>query len=377
VGPVQKAWTGTGKGGISVSVIEIRGLSKKFGKNVVLDNIDLVIHEGDVVAIIGPSGTGKSTLLRSINLLEKPEKGTIKINDQEIDLTTKSAREKLELRKNTEMVFQQFNLFKNRTALENVMEGLMVVKKLKKSEARSIAEKHLQKVGMGDRLSHYPRHLSGGQQQRVALARMLLYKPDIIMLDEPFSALDGFLKDTLQMEMLELIRDYSGDVLMVSHSRDEIYKFCDHMMLLSEGKTILKGCTKDIFRRPERMEAAKLTGCKNISSIEKISDYELYACEWKIRLITEEKIGDSIKYVGIRGHNLIPVQERSEENVMGIELAGFADTPFQRQYLFQNSDDKTSSKIWWIQDKMDFEEGKLQNIPPFIKFPKEDLLLLL
>ncbi|HBE85621.1 MAG TPA: ABC transporter [Lachnoclostridium sp.] len=360
-----------------MSVIEIRGLSKKFGKNVVLDNIDLVIHEGDVVAIIGPSGTGKSTLLRSINLLEKPEKGTIKINDQEIDLTTKSAREKLELRKNTEMVFQQFNLFKNRTALENVMEGLMVVKKLKKSEARSIAEKHLQKVGMGDRLSHYPRHLSGGQQQRVALARMLLYKPDIIMLDEPFSALDGFLKDTLQMEMLELIRDYSGDVLMVSHSRDEIYKFCDHMMLLLEGKTILKGCTNDIFRRPERMEAAKLTGCKNISSIEKISDYELYACEWKIRLITEEKIGDSIKYVGIRGHNLIPVQKRSEENVMGIELAGFADTPFQRQYLFQNSDDKTSSKIWWIQDKMDFEEGKLQNIPPFIKFPKEDLLLLL
>ncbi len=206
---------------------------------------------------------------------------------------------------------------------------------------------------------------------------MLLYKPDIIMLDEPFSALDGFLKDTLQMEMLELIREYNGDVLMVSHSRDEIYKFCDHMMLLSEGKTILKGCTKDIFRRPERMEAAKLTGCKNISSIEKISDYELYACEWKIKLKTEEKIGDSVRYVGIRGHNLIPVQERSEENVMGIELAGFADTPFQRQYLFQNSDDKTSSKIWWVQDKMDFEEGKIQNIPPFMKFPKEDLLLLL
>ncbi len=126
-----------------MSVIEIRGLSKKFGKNVVLDNIDLVIHEGDVVAIIGPSGTGKSTLLRSINLLEKPEKGTIKINDQEIDLTTRSAREKLELRKNTEMVFQQFNLFKNRTALENVMEGLLVVKKAKEKRGQKHCGKAL------------------------------------------------------------------------------------------------------------------------------------------------------------------------------------------------------------------------------------------
>ncbi len=256
-------------------------------------------------------------------------------------------------------------------------ENLSIVIPGRKRDKLPLVAEQLRRFQLEGLEKRYPSQLSGGQQQRVALARMLLYKPDIIMLDEPFSALDGFLKDTLQMEMLELIKDYSGDVLMVSHSRDEIYKFCDHMMLLSEGKTILKGCTKDIFRRPERMEAAKLTGCKNISSIEKIGDYELYACDWKMKLNTEEKIGDSVKYVGIRGHNLIPVQERSEVNVMGIELAGFADTPFQRQYLFQNSDDKTSSKIWWVQDKMDFEEGKLQDIPSFIKFPKEDLLLLL
>ncbi|WP_395546334.1 MULTISPECIES: sulfate/molybdate ABC transporter ATP-binding protein [unclassified Lacrimispora] len=328
--------------------------------------------EAGCMGILGASGCGKSMTLKCVAGIETPDQGRIVLNGKVLFDSEKGinlpARER-----RTGYLFQNYALFPTMTVEEN----LSIVLPGKKRDKLPLVAEQLRRFQLEGLEKRYPSQLSGGQQQRVALARMLLYKPDIIMLDEPFSALDGFLKDTLQMEMLELIRDYSGDVLMVSHSRDEIYKFCDHMMLLSEGKTILKGCTKDIFRRPERMEAAKLTGCKNISSIEKISDYELYACEWKIKLKTEEKIGDSVRYVGIRGHNLIPVQERSEENVMGIELAGFADTPFQRQYLFQNSDDKSSSKIWWVQDKMDFEEGKIQNIPPFMKFPKEDLLLLL
>lgn len=328
--------------------------------------------EAGCMGILGASGCGKSMTLKCVAGIETPDQGRIVLNGKVLFDSEKGinlpARER-----RTGYLFQNYALFPTMTVEEN----LSIVLPGKKRDKLPLVAEQLRRFQLEGLEKRYPSQLSGGQQQRVALARMLLYKPDIIMLDEPFSALDGFLKDTLQMEMLELIRDYSGDVLMVSHSRDEIYKFCDHMMLLSEGKTILKGCTKDIFRRPERMEAAKLTGCKNISSIEKISDYELYACEWKIKLKTEEKIGDSVRYVGIRGHNLIPVQERSEENVMGIELAGFADTPFQRQYLFQNTDDKTSSKIWWVQDKIDFEEGMHQNIPSFIRFPKEDLLLLL
>lgn len=233
-----------------MSVIEIRGLSKKFGKNVVLDNIDLVIHEGDVVAIIGPSGTGKSTLLRSINLLEKPEKGTIKINGQEIDLTTKSAREKLELRKNTEMVFQQFNLFKNRTALENVMEGLMVVKKLKKSEARSIAEKHLQKVGMGDRLSHYPRHLSGGQQQRVAIARALAMDPKLLLMDEPTSALDPELVSEVLITIKKAAQE-GNTILLVTHEMNFVRNVANRIIFLENGKIVADGTPKDIFDNPK------------------------------------------------------------------------------------------------------------------------------
>ena len=328
--------------------------------------------DGGCMGILGASGCGKTMTLKCVAGIERPDHGRIVLNgkvlfdsDKGINLPARERR--------VGYLFQNYALFPTMTVDENLS---IVLPGHKKHKLPIVAEqiKRFQLEGLEKR---YPSQLSGGQQQRVALARMLLYKPDMIMLDEPFSALDGFLKDTLQMEMLELIRDYAGDVLMVSHSRDEIYKFCDHMMLLSEGKTILKGCTKDIFRRPERMEAAKLTGCKNISSIEKISDYELYACDWNIRLKTEEKIGDSIRYVGIRGHNLVPAKGLEEENAMGIELAGFADTPFQRQYQFRNADDKTSLKIWWIQDKMDFEERMVQNLPSFIRFPKEDLLLLL
>ncbi|WP_394522771.1 amino acid ABC transporter ATP-binding protein [Lacrimispora sp. JR3] len=232
-----------------MSAIEIRGLSKKYGENVVLDKVDLTINKGDVVAIIGPSGTGKSTLLRSLNLLEKPEEGTVIINGREISLTTKSSKEKLELRQYTEMVFQQFNLFKNRTALENVMEGLMIVKKLKKSEAREIALKHLQKVGMGDRLSHYPRHLSGGQQQRVAIARALAMDPSLLLMDEPTSALDP----ELVSEVLTTIRNAAKEgntILLVTHEMNFVKNVANRILFLENGKIVADGTPKEIFENP-------------------------------------------------------------------------------------------------------------------------------
>lgn len=233
-----------------MSLIEIQGLSKKYGGNVVLNHVDLTINQGDVVAIIGPSGTGKSTLLRSINLLEKPEQGTIKINGKEIDLTTKSAHEKLELRRSTEMVFQQFNLFKNRTALENVMEGLMVVKKLSKSEARDIAKKQLQKVGMGDRLFHYPRHLSGGQQQRVAIARALAMDPKLLLMDEPTSALDPELVSEVLVTIKKAAQE-GNTILLVTHEMNFVRNVANRIIFLENGKIVADGTPREIFDNPE------------------------------------------------------------------------------------------------------------------------------
>lgn len=235
-----------------MSLIEIQGLSKRYGDNVVLDNVDLAINQGDVVAIIGPSGTGKSTLLRSINLLEKPEHGTIKINGKEISLTTKSPHEKLELRRSTEMVFQQFNLFKNRTALENVMEGLMVVKKISKSEARDIAKKHLQKVGMGDRLSHYPRHLSGGQQQRVAIARALAMDPKLLLMDEPTSALDPELVSEVLVTIKKAAQE-GNTILLVTHEMNFVRNVANRIIFLENGKIVADGTPREIFDNPENV----------------------------------------------------------------------------------------------------------------------------
>ena len=157
-------------------MLEIKNLSKSFHENKVLDHINLKIEKGDVVGIIGPSGTGKSTLLRCINQLEIPEEGEAVFGGKTVDLSKKH-KDSLEFRKSTGMVFQRFYLFEKKTALENVMEGLMVVQKKSKADAKAWA-------------NHYPKHLSGGQQQRVAIARALALKPELLLLDEPTSALD-------------------------------------------------------------------------------------------------------------------------------------------------------------------------------------------
>jgi ABC-type polar amino acid transport system ATPase subunit len=232
-----------------MSLIEIRGLSKKFGNNVVLDNVDLDIKKGDVVAIIGPSGTGKSTLLRCINLLEKPEAGTITIGGKTFDLTTKSSKEKLQLRQYTEMVFQQFNLFKQRTALSNVMEGLTVVKKLGKKEAEQIARRQLEKVGMGDRLYHYPRHLSGGQQQRVAIARALAMQPDLLLMDEPTSALDPELVNEVLLTVRSAAQE-GNTILLVTHEMNFVKSVANRILFLENGKIVADGTPKEIFENP-------------------------------------------------------------------------------------------------------------------------------
>lgn len=171
-------------------MIKIRNLTKEFSGQKVLDGLDVDIQKGEVLALVGASGAGKSTFLRSLNYLEKPDFGSIAIDDFKVDFQTISKEDVLVLRRKLAMVFQQFNLFERRTALENVKEGLKIVKKLPDSEATKIAKEELAKVGLSDRENHYPRHLSGGQKQRVALARALAMKPDVLLLDEPTSALD-------------------------------------------------------------------------------------------------------------------------------------------------------------------------------------------
>ena len=237
-------------------MLEIRNLHKRFKNNIVLDGIDLTINKGDIIGIVGPSGTGKSTLLRSINLLEKPEEGTILIDDLELNLPLKRGDKKkvLEIRRKTGMVFQRFNLFEHKTALENVMEGLIVIKHLDKEEAKKIALEELEKVGLKDKQNHYPKHLSGGQQQRVAIARTLAMKPDIILFDEPTSALDPELV-TEVLNTIKAIADLGYTMMLVSHEMNFIRKISTRVIFLDGGKIIEDGTPNEVFNHPKSQRA--------------------------------------------------------------------------------------------------------------------------
>jgi polar amino acid transport system ATP-binding protein len=235
-----------------MAILELTNIHKRFRDNVVLSGIDLTVNKGDIIGIVGPSGTGKSTLLRSINLLEKPEEGTLKFADIELNLPLRSKDRKTvtELRKRIGMVFQRFHLFEHKTALENVMEGLITVQKKSKEEARELALQELENVGLWAWQNHYPRHMSGGQQQRVAIARTLAMRPDIILLDEPTSALDP----ELVTEVLTTIKDIAEQgytMLLVSHEMDFVNKISTRVLFLDGGKIIEDGTPAEVFNHPK------------------------------------------------------------------------------------------------------------------------------
>lgn len=230
--------------------IKLSNLYKKFGGTVVLDDVSLEIEPGDVIALIGASGAGKSTFLRSINYLEVPDSGHVDIDDLHLDFANINKDDILNLRRKTAMVFQQFNLFERRTALENVMEGLIQVKKIDKVTAAEQAAQELIKVGLSDRMAYYPKFLSGGQKQRVGIARALAMKPTLLLLDEPTSALDPELVSEVQASIIQAAK--SGQtMIIVSHEMDFVYHVASKVIFLEQGKIIESGTPEDVFYAPK------------------------------------------------------------------------------------------------------------------------------
>lgn len=232
-------------------MITIEHLSKSFSGNKVLDDLSLTIEQGEVVALIGASGAGKSTFLRSLNYLEEPDLGIITIDDFKVDFKTITKEQILALRRKLAMVFQQFNLFERRTALDNVKEGLKVVKKMSDQEATAIAKEELAKVGLSDRENHYPRHLSGGQKQRVALARALAMKPDVLLLDEPTSALDPELVGEVEKSIANAAKQ-GQTMVLVSHDMNFVYQVADKVLFLENGRILEQSTPEEIFKHPKK-----------------------------------------------------------------------------------------------------------------------------
>lgn len=231
-------------------MIALNNIRKSFGKTEVLKGIRLNVKKGEVVAILGPSGSGKTTLLRCINYLEKPGDGVITIGDFTLDCRKHSKGDVHRLRQKSAMVFQQYNLFRHKTAIENVMEGLIVVRKLPKEEARRISAELLVKVGLGEKLDAYPSQLSGGQQQRVGIARALALNPEVILFDEPTSALDP----ELVGEVLAVIRSIAREgitMIIVTHEMGFAQEVANHVVFMDGGVIVEEGHPKELFRFPK------------------------------------------------------------------------------------------------------------------------------
>lgn len=236
-----------------MSIIQIKNLKKKFGTNEVLKGIDLSVNKSEVVVLMGPSGSGKSTLLRCLTFLEEPTEGIIHIGNHEVaagEVNRKRKNDIRELRKTTGFVFQNFNLFPHKTAIENVMEGPIVVQGKSKEEAMQIAKPLLEKVGLGERCYHYPSQLSGGQQQRTAIARALSMKPAVMLYDEPTSALDP----ELVREVLQVMKDLAQEgmtMVVVTHEMNFAKEVADRVIFMDGGVIVEEGTSEEIFNKPK------------------------------------------------------------------------------------------------------------------------------
>ena len=231
-------------------MIKCKNIHKAFGNNEVLKGIDLTVNEGEVVVILGPSGSGKTTLLRCINFLEQADQGEIEIGDVKVDVKTATKHEILALRRKSAMVFQSYNLFKNRTALENVIEGPIVVQKMNKEEAKKEGRRLLKQVGLEGREDAYPSQLSGGQQQRVGIARALALKPEVILFDEPTSALDPEWVGEVLNVMRE-VAELGMTMIVVTHEMMFAKDIASRVIFMDGGVVVEEGKPKDIFESPK------------------------------------------------------------------------------------------------------------------------------
>ena len=238
-------------------MIKIENLHKSFGELHVLKGIDFQAQKGEVVAIIGPSGMGKSTFLRCVNFIERPEKGIVEIDNVRVDVQKCTEKEIKKLRMKTSMVFQNYNVFKNKTVLENVMLPMTSVQKMKKEEARQKALEYLKQVELLDKIDEYPSRLSGGQQQRVGIARAMAVNPKVILLDEPTSSLDPELVTGILDIIKKLAREHERTMLIVTHEMRFAREVADRILFMDDGVIIEEGKPEQIFTNSQNDRTRK------------------------------------------------------------------------------------------------------------------------
>ncbi|MGI6451284.1 MAG: sulfate/molybdate ABC transporter ATP-binding protein [Desulfitobacteriia bacterium] len=336
--------------------------------------------DDEYLGILGASGSGKSMTLKCIAGVETPDEGLIVLNGKVLFDSEKKINLKPQER-NIGYLFQNYALFPHMTVEENIGLGLKLPQEEKKQKVKEMIKAfHLQGLE-----TKYPNQISGGQQQRVALARCIVYKPDVLMLDEPFSALDSHLKDQLQIEIFELLKLYEGEVLLVSHSRDEIYRFCKKLVVIDQGESILCGETKDIFRQPRLHAAARIVGCKNISRCEIISSHSVRAVDWGFILEMGRPVPENTKYLGIQAHDfhLLDVAPddalgKEQNNVIKCKINKIIEGELEYNVYFRNEESEeengNSDLLYKVRKEQWDNRKNKENL--HLKIPEQAILLL-
>ena len=296
----------------------------------------------EFLGILGASGCGKSMTLKCIAGIEKPDRGRIILDGK----TLYDSEKRINLppqKRHVGYLFQNYALFPNMTVKQNIMCGLHNEKDRQKKEDET--DKILKMLQLESTASLRPHQLSGGQAQRAALGRILVSKPDLLMLDEPFSALDSHLRLKLQMELKSLLKGYGKGILMVTHDRNEAFRMCDRIGIMDRGQMLSVRKTKTLFADPGTIAAASLTGCKNIVSARKAGEKEVLVPEWNIRLVTAKPVKDNLKAVGLRAHYFHP---DTPGNSFPIRIVREMEEPFEWVEEFRYAGQAPDSpSVWW------------------------------
>lgn len=319
------------------------------------------------IGILGASGCGKTQTLKAVAGLVRPDEGRI-VLDGRVLFDKKTKTDTGPGKRGIGYLFQNYALFPNMTVEGNIRAALKGAARGSREYAGNTAERIMEDFGLKDLRSHFPHELSGGQQQRTALARMFACDPGLLLLDEPFSAMDTFMREALRLELIHILDQYDKNFIMVSHDRDEIYQMCDHLLLMEEGRVIARGPVDEIFEHPSTTSAARLTGCKNISRIERLDDHRFRALDWKgIILTTDRRIGEDIRYAGIRAHDLMPGE--GEVNIIPTGHVRISALPFEWYVI-------TECGLWWKIPKTLSEYDARDAVPGYIRIAPEKILLM-
>jgi molybdate transport system ATP-binding protein len=350
---------------MSLTVSIRKRLSPAFSLNVEFDSAS---GGRNCLGILGASGSGKSMTLKCIAGIETPDAGHISLNGRVLFDSARKINLKPQARR-VGYLFQNYALFPRMTVLENIAAGL----RGPKTETRRKARDFIGRFELAGLENRFPHQLSGGQQQRAALARMLIREPELVLLDEPFSALDTALREQMRLRLLSLIESRQ-DAILVTHSRDEVFTLCGETLVMDSGAVLARDKTPALFRDPGTVRAALLTGCKNISTIRQTGEQEIRALDWGLTLRTAAPVVPGCTHAGVRAHDFRPSCGEGYNEVRP-ELRLRAREPFEQVIVFTNADARSAGEqgeLWW---KYGNYQG-ITEVPQRLFIPPEALILL-